>query len=135
MDVSRLTRPAPPWSHLLAATAADARSTLAGLDRPGGHATVRFVRGYKATTTADLFDELAAALQFSDYFGENWDALVDCLSDQHGPLVLVVTGADRLLVGAGDAEGRRLALASAEVEKRLNYPGAGRHAHANTALS
>lgn len=32
-------------------------------------------------TKADLFSTLARSLQFPDYFGHNWDALVDCLSD------------------------------------------------------
>ncbi len=28
-----------------------------------------------------LFDRLATALEFPDWFGHNWDALADCLSD------------------------------------------------------
>jgi RNAse (barnase) inhibitor barstar len=42
---------------------------------------VRTVRGNKITTAERLFDEFAAALQFPDYFGENWDALDECLAD------------------------------------------------------
>lgn len=30
---------------------------------------------------AQILDAIAAALQFPDYFGRNWDALADCLSD------------------------------------------------------
>ena len=43
--------------------------------------TVRNVRGRKMRSVNALFDELAAALQFPYYFGENWPALDECLSD------------------------------------------------------
>jgi len=42
---------------------------------------VRLVRGAKMRTTARLFDEISAAFQFPCYFGENWDALDECLND------------------------------------------------------
>lgn len=35
----------------------------------------------RLTSKQELFDMLASALSFPDYFGENWDALIDCLSD------------------------------------------------------
>jgi hypothetical protein len=58
--------------------------------------TVRTVRGSKMRTEARLFDEFAAALQFPAYFGENWSALDDCLTDldwlpPEAGYVLVVT--------------------------------------------
>jgi hypothetical protein len=43
--------------------------------------SVRLVRGAKMRSEGGLFDECAAALQFPHYFGENWDALSDCLTD------------------------------------------------------
>jgi hypothetical protein len=43
--------------------------------------TVRAVRGGKMRTPAGLFDEFAAAFQFPWYFGQNWDAFIECMSD------------------------------------------------------
>jgi hypothetical protein len=41
-----------------------------------------------------LLDEWSAAFQFGPHFGENWDALLDCLSDRHaqpdGALAIVL---------------------------------------------
>ncbi|MBP1819325.1 barstar family protein [Mycobacterium sp. OAE908] len=39
------------------------------------------VRGPKSFDEARFFDEVAAALQFPYYFGENWNALWDCITD------------------------------------------------------
>jgi len=47
---------------------------------PGGGA-VRVIRGWKCGTRQALYDEVSAALQFPAYFGENWDALNDCVKD------------------------------------------------------
>jgi RNAse (barnase) inhibitor barstar len=47
----------------------------------GSTLAVRFVRGNKMRRLSDLYDEVSAALQFPDYFGENWDAFEDCLTD------------------------------------------------------
>lgn len=65
-----LLRPADERSHALAQRG----WSEAGL-------SVRTVRGRKCRTRQGLFDEFAAALQFPWYFGENWDALGDCLAD------------------------------------------------------
>lgn len=49
------------------------------LERQG--VTVALLRGVRMRTVGSLFGEFAAALQFPHYFGENWDALKDCLID------------------------------------------------------
>src|SRR4051812_6858993 len=65
--------------------------------------TVRTVRGAKMRSTQALMDEVSAALQFPDYFGENWAALDECMADMEWLLpvkgfVLVVRDADLVLV-------------------------------------
>lgn len=42
---------------------------------------VRVVRGHKMRRLDDLFDEFAAAFQFPHYFGENWPAFYECMTD------------------------------------------------------
>ena len=42
---------------------------------------VRVIRGWKCTTYESLHSEIGAALQFPEYYGENWDALDECLTD------------------------------------------------------
>ncbi len=75
---------------------------LAEAGKSGG--SVRFVRGRKAATAAEFFNEISAALQFPDYFSENWDALNDCVHDlawlPPGTLTIVFIDADRLLAAA-----------------------------------
>ena len=69
---------------------------------------VRLVRGAKMRTFAAAYDELAAALQLPYYFGENLDALEECLTDLEwlpGPRhLLLVRDADLLLADESDAD-------------------------------
>lgn len=44
-------------------------------------AVIRMIRGKKSQTVSDFFDEVAAAMQFPYYFGENSQAFKDCITD------------------------------------------------------
>jgi hypothetical protein len=71
---------------------------------------VRFLRGARGATAAAFFSEASATLQFPPYFGENWDAFFDCVTD------LSWLRADALVLGVLDA-GRLLEAAPAEAAK------------------
>lgn len=74
---------------------------------------VRRLRGWKMRTVGDLMNEIGAALQLFDGFGENWYALEEslCCMDEWLPAdayVLVVEGAEDVL--SGDVEQLRAML-------------------------
>jgi hypothetical protein len=62
---------------------------------------ITFLRGTKMGTKQALFDEFSAALQFPWYFGENWDALEECIHDLQWfpdePQLFVLTNVERIL--------------------------------------
>lgn len=70
---------------------------------------VRAIRGRKARTIEGLFDEFAAAFQFPYYFGENWAAFRDCITDLdwlpfRPGVVVVIYAAGEVLQDAHPAE-------------------------------
>jgi hypothetical protein len=102
MNVDRLFQLAAPHLHLLVATPGETCDFARSLRcTPGRKAVIRILRGSKAETVSRLFDEVAAALQFPYYFGENWDALDECLGDLEwlpgDAYILFFTEAHRLL--------------------------------------
>ena len=62
---------------------------------------VRVCRGSKMRTVQGVFDEFAAAFQFPYYFGENWPAFGECLTDlswlRASAYVVCISQADQLL--------------------------------------
>lgn len=87
---------------------------------------VRVLRGKKMTTDGKLFDEVAAACQLPDYFGENWNALRECLSDLEwmpaARYVIVVTSAEVMLAEAPDLL-RHLVVAFNDVAEEWTHAG------------
>ena len=82
MTLDRLHKPDGPHLHLLVAGESRLCDEVWALERSSRRRTAaRIVRGTKSRTRAALFDESAAALQFPYYFGENWNAFDDCLTD------------------------------------------------------
>src|SRR6185436_17428832 len=73
---------------------------------------VRFLRGKKMRTSASLFDEVAAALQFPHYFGENWSAFDECITDLSwlpaSGYMLLVTNSEEVLRDEDDNSWRTL---------------------------
>jgi hypothetical protein len=87
-----------PWTSLLVLKTGQRAESLVAA--PGGF-VLKVLRGSKCRTTAGLFAEFAQALDFPDYFGQNWDALEECLADLEWlpgkGYVLLLTSAELVL--------------------------------------
>lgn len=95
----------PPWSvlHVLKA----GKRAESAVKVPDGF-LFKIVRGGKCRSVTGLFAELAATLEFPDYFGHNWDALEECLADLEWlpakGYVLLFTDAELILPDDEDEE-------------------------------
>jgi RNAse (barnase) inhibitor barstar len=63
--------------HLLDSIAVGDLEKLSKLDR----AQLYYLDGGEISDKNHLFERLAQVMNFPDYFGHNWDALADCLTD------------------------------------------------------
>lgn len=68
----------PPWTVLLVLGAGQRAESIV---RTADKVVLRVIPGRKCRSTETLFTEIAEALEFPDYFGHNWDALEECLTD------------------------------------------------------
>jgi RNAse (barnase) inhibitor barstar len=94
-DLTRVT-----WCCLHYAAATDVTPQLRAALQNAGIAGFD-LDGARVRTRDDLLRGIADAMQFPDYFGMNWDAVIDCLRDlpDRQPAegyVLFVHGAERL---------------------------------------
>lgn len=75
---------------------------------------ISYLRGKRCQTDEDFFCEISASFQFPAYFGENWNALNDCLGDLdwlHFSKIMIVLD-DYSLAYSNDTEGKQLLLKS-----------------------
>lgn len=98
-----------PYFYVLGATVSEATDFAWALARRDARRTVvRFLRGRKMLKLTSLFDECAAALQFPYYFGENWNAFYDCITDLEWlpgeAYALVITDSAALLSGEDEGQ-------------------------------
>jgi hypothetical protein len=83
MDVKKVfSNILPPYLHLVICDTREfANWAVPWTDSEKSNIVARTIRGKKCSTARDLFNEVGAALQFPYYFGENWDAFNDCITD------------------------------------------------------
>jgi hypothetical protein len=97
-DLKRLQTSKPPWAVTWCTSPDHVYELAWKLEKAG--AVARVLRGSKMPTLDGFYSEVGAALQFPAYFGENWPALNECLTDLswlRGPAyVLCVTDAQLL---------------------------------------
>jgi RNAse (barnase) inhibitor barstar len=89
-----------PWAHHISLPRHDLEQFLHTLPA-NKHAALRVIQGRTCGTRESTLDEFARALDFPEYFGNNWDALEDCLTDlewlSSRKFVFVVEHTDALL--------------------------------------
>jgi len=131
MNLDRLLKTDGSWLGLTTSDAATVWARPKTSERPGDP-VVRAVRGRKCATKQGLLDEWSAAFQFGPHFGENWDALLDCLTDRHvlpAGAVALVSEAAHVLAKEPAEELATLAGVLREAAKRWRHPGPGHAAH------
>ena len=102
MEAHELMEPGEPWLRLFVGSPSDATDLALAITRAKRRQfAARWLRGAHMTTRAALFAEVAAALQFPWYFGDNWDALDECLADldwlpAHGYVLFILDAAEVL---------------------------------------
>ena len=101
MQTEMLFTTEAPYLHVAESTLSEITNLGWSLSTPS--VVVRFLRGKKMTSVAHLFDEFAAAFQFPYYFGENWDAFDECITDLSwipaNVYILIITNSEATLSG------------------------------------
>ena len=101
----QLFNPDGPAVSVLAETPFEVATRLMNWTPAHSEWDVLRVRGHKSVDEAHFFDEIAAALQFPYYFGENWSAVWDCITDLNwlrGSSFLIVFDSSEYLLSQSD---------------------------------
>lgn len=126
-----LTRTARPWVHRWVGSGSDLSDAVVALEtsEAPGRVAARVLRGRKATTKRAFLDEASAALQFPAYFGHNWDAFADCLTDlawlHADAAVICIADAGHLLENASARDVDALVEVLTEAVRTVNAEGRG----------
>ena len=78
MDILRIQ---PPRFHVAHQPTKDFHSHGHEWAHLHPHTALRFLQGDKMRTYESLFNEFSSALKFPNYFGRNWPAFGECISD------------------------------------------------------
>jgi hypothetical protein len=83
LEASSLVRPEPPTARTLEGPLTDeeASELSAMLSAAGLHVAILRIPAAHGDLETWLIEALAAALQFPDYFGGNWNAVDECITD------------------------------------------------------
>ncbi|MEA2511997.1 MAG: hypothetical protein QOJ59_1484 [Thermomicrobiales bacterium] len=112
MDTDRLMKPGKPTFFLTVMDESAFADLFLAVSRQFPGAVVRMIRGHKCRTLDDFFDEIGAALQFPYYFGENWPAFNEVITDldwiEGDKYLLMVADADQLLADDSPADFKTL---------------------------
>jgi len=131
MNLEQLHLPKGPWLHVLVGHESAACDLAWDFAKSARHAVARVIRGQKARTTNDLFDEVAAALQFPCYFGENWNAFDECLADLEwlpaNAYAIFITNSMQLLDKENVDEQHRFFNILARQSREWSMPAVGEH--------
>ncbi len=101
-----------PSMHLAIGEENDFDNTIYYSGQPPQNTVIRYLRGKRCMNDDKLFQEIAAALQFPWYFGNNWNALNECLRDldwlEGSSYLILISQVDKIFIN--DDEGFRLII-------------------------
>lgn len=102
-ELSRVNEPGEPFFVVIASDQSALTQLFLQCHSAWPTTMVRLVRGVKCETGRGFFDQIAPALQFMPYFGDNWNAFDECLVSlwqASDSLVLFVTDGENFLTGS-----------------------------------